>query len=455
MFAVLSLLALLQSTTALEQAQPRRAGERAVYNGRANETVVHAPKLESRQADVAIDGSLDEPIWRDAALLTGFSLYAPIDQRPAPDSTEVLVWYSTTAIYFGIRAFEPHGGDAGVHATLADRDRVSGDDNVEIHLDTFLDRRRAFVFIVNPLGVQADGMKSEGGGFIPGSNVMPGQNDLSADFLWQSKGHVTPWGFEVEIRIPFKSLRYASRDVQDWGLQIQRNVQHSGYQETWTPARKASASYIGQEGTIVGLEDMRHGEVLELNPELTSTTAGAPQTLATGAPGPWTYDQSAALGGNVKWGMTSNVVLNGTIKPDFSQVEADATQIATDLRFALFYPEKRPFFVEGSDQFNVPNTLVYTRQIVHPTEAAKVTGKIGGTDLALLSAVDDPQVSRTPGTNPIATILRVRRDFAGQSTAGVLVSDREEGSQAYNRLAGGDLRFVFGRLYFAQFQVVQ
>ena len=455
MFAVLALLALLQSTTSVAQAQPRRGDDRAVYNGRANETVVHAPKLESRSGDVTIDGSLDEPVWHSAALLTGFSLYAPIDQRPAPDSTEVLVWYSSTAMYFGIRAFEPHGGDAGVHATLADRDRVSGDDNVEIHLDTFLDRRRAFVFIVNPLGVQADGMKSEGGGFIPGSNVMPGQNDLSADFLWQSKGHVTPWGFEVEIRIPFKSLRYAAKDVQDWGLQIQRNVQHSGYQETWTPARKASASYIGQEGTLAGLTDMHHGEVLELNPELTSTTSGAPTVLPGGAPGAWRYARSDALGGNVKWGMTSNFVLNGTIKPDFSQVEADATQIATDLRFALFYPEKRPFFVDGSDQFNVPNTLVYTRQIVHPTAAAKVTGKIGGTDLALLSAVDDPQISRTPGENPVATIVRVRRDFAGQSTAGVLVSDREEGASAYNRLAGGDLRFVFGRLYFAQFQVVQ
>jgi hypothetical protein len=455
MFAVLSLLALLQSPTTLEQAQPRRGGERAVYNGRANATSVRAPKLETRQGDVVIDGSLDEPVWRDAALLTGFSLYAPIDQRPAPDSTEVLVWYSGSAMYFGIRAFEPHGGDAGVHATLADRDRVSGDDNVELHLDTFLDRRRAFVFIVNPLGVQADGMKSEGGGFIPGSNVMPGQNDLSADFLWQSKGRVTPWGFEVEIRIPFKSLRYAARDVQDWGLQIQRNVQHSGYQETWTPARKASASYIGQEGRLAGLTDMHHGEVLELNPELTSTTAGARRAPAGGVPGEWGYVRTDALGGNVRWGMTSNFVLNGTIKPDFSQVEADATQIATDLRFALFYPEKRPFFVEGSDQFNVPNTLVYTRQIVHPTAAAKVTGKVGGTDLALLSAVDDQQISRTPGTNPVATILRVRRDFAGQSTAGVLVSDREEGAAAYNRLAGGDLRLVFGRLYFAQLQLVQ
>jgi hypothetical protein len=454
MFAAvsLSLLALLQAATPVEQAQARPLSGRAVYNGRANQIAVRPTKADGREGEIVVDGSLDEPAWADAALLTGFSLYAPIDQRPAPDSTEVLVWYSSTAMYFGIRAFEPHGGGGAVHATLADRDRVSGDDNVEIHLDTFHDRRRAFVFIVNPLGVQADGTKSEAGGFIPGSNVMPGQNDLSADFLWQSKGRVTAWGFEVEIRIPFKSLRYAARDVQDWGVQVERNVLHSGYQETWTPARKASASFIGQEGTLVGLTDMHHGEVLELNPEVTSTTSGARQGLGGSAPGEWRYEPSYTLGGNVKWGMTSNFVLNGTYKPDFSQVEADATQIASDLRFALFYPEKRPFFVEGSDQFNVPNTLVYTRQIVHPTAAAKVTGKIGGTDLALLSAVDDPLASHALGTNPVATLLRVRRDFAGQSTAGILVSDREEGT-LFNRLAGGDLRLVFGRLYFAQFQL--
>src|SRR5215831_882077 len=129
-----------------------------IYDGRAGKTTVAIPKIE---ADVVVDGNLDEGVWRQAAVLTGFSLYSPVDQRPAPDSTEVLVWYSSSAIYFGIRAFEPHGGGSAVHATLADRDRISGDDNVEIHLDTFHDQRRAFVFIVNALGVQADGMKSE------------------------------------------------------------------------------------------------------------------------------------------------------------------------------------------------------------------------------------------------------------------------------------------------------
>src|SRR5687767_9490156 len=219
-----------------------------VYNGREGQLSVRAERVErASESAIAVDGRLDEPVWSRAAVLTGFSLYQPVDQRPAPDSTEVLVWYSADAIHFGIRAFEPHGS---VRATLAERDRVGSDDNVEIHLDTFDERRRALVFVVNPLGVQADGTKSEGGGFIPGSNVAPGQNDLSADFLWQSKGRVTDWGYEVELRVPFASLRYPVGGTQRWGLQVVRKVQHSGYEETWTPARRASASFIAQSGHL-------------------------------------------------------------------------------------------------------------------------------------------------------------------------------------------------------------
>jgi len=415
-----------------------------VYNGREGRTTVAVPRI---QADVTIDGRLDEPVWRDAALLTGFSLYQPADGRPSPDSTEVRVWYSPSAIYFGIRAFEPHGP---VAATQADRDRISADDNIEIHLDTFHERNRAFVFIVNPFGVQADGTKNEAGGFIPGSNVMPGQNDLSADFIWQSKGHVTDWGYEVEIRIPFSSVRYPTASSQDWGIQFDRHVQHSGYEETWTPAVRASASFISQSGTITGLTGMRHGEIVELNPELTNTVNGTPCCSPTLSE--WSYHSNPQLGGNVRWTRGSNFVLNGTVKPDFSQVEADATQVAADARFALFYPEKRPFFVEGSDQFNVPNTLVYTRTIFQPQEAAKITGKLGRTDLAVLSAVDQLTVSGTH--RPLVDIVRLRQNFAEQSLAGLLYSDRV-GNGRENRVLGGDTHIVFGGKYFAQFQFAE
>jgi hypothetical protein len=415
-----------------------------VHNGRAGETHVAIPKVE---VSINVDGNLDEPVWQHAPILTGFSLYTPVDKRPAPDSTEVRVWYSTEAIYFGLRAFAPPGT---VAATLADRDRISADDNIEIHLDTFHELNRAFVFIVNPLGVQADGMKSEGGGFIPGSNVGPGQNDLSADFVWQSRGHLTDYGYEVELRIPFRVLRYPVSSPQTWGLQIDRRVQRNGYEETWTPAIRASASFISQAGTLEGLTGMHHGQTVELNPELTNTTTGSPCC----GPGlrDWRYRSDPQIGGNVRWSLGSNLVVNGTVKPDFSQVEADATQIAADERFALFYPEKRLFFVEALDQFNVPNTLVYTRTIVQPDAAAKVTTKIGRADVALLSAVDEPGLTPT-GARPRVDILRMRQGFGQQSQAGLLYSERVGGGRS-NRVIGADTKIVFGGIYFAQFQAV-
>jgi hypothetical protein len=413
------------------------AAQPAVYNGRAGETSVALPKIE---AMVAVDGRLDEAAWAHAAVLNGFSLYAPADGRPAPDSTEVRVWYSSDAIYFGIRAFADPGT---VAATLADRDRIGSDDNVELHLDTFHERNRAFVFIVNPLGVQADGTKSEGGGFIPGSNVGPGQNDLSADFVWDSRGHVTPWGFEVEVRIPFATLRYPTSAPQTWGLQVDRHVQRNGYEETWTPARRASASFIAQSGALEGLTGLRHGQVVELNPEVTNTTRGA--ACCTPALDRWSYSSDPQLGGNARWAMGSNFVLNGTIKPDFSQVEADATQVAADERFALFYPEKRPFFVEALDQFNVPNQLVYTRTIVQPDAAVKLTGKLARADVALLSARDQDR---------FANIVRLRQGIGEQSQAGLLYSGRT-GQGRNNHVVGADTKIVFGGIYFASLQAVQ
>ena len=418
-----------------------------VYDGRAKQTTVAIPKIE---ADIVVDGNLDEAVWRQAAVLTGFSLYSPVDQRPAPDSTEVLVWYSSNAIHFGIRAFEPHGA---VTATLADRDRIAADDNIEIHLDTFDERNRAFVFLVNPLGVQADGIKNETGGFVPGSNVMPGMNDLSADFVWQSRGRLMEAGYVVEVRIPFGSLRYPLLAEQRWGLQIDRHVQHSGYEETWTPALKASASFIGQAGYITGLTGLHHGQLVEVNPELTNTVTGAPSPSAQAQAG-WRYDANPQIGGNLRWTLGSNYVLNGTVKPDFSQVEADATQIAADERFALFYAEKRPFFVEGQDQFNVPNTLVYTRTIVRPDAAAKFTGKLGRADIAVLSALDEAPSSSVTNDRPLVDIVRLRQNFGDQSLAGLVYSERV-GDGRENRVLGGDTHIVFGKIYFAQFQAVQ
>ena len=416
-----------------------------VYNGRAGQVDVNVPRLE---ADVAIDGKLDEPVWQQAAVLTGFSQFSPVDGVPAADTTQVLVWYSPSAIHFGIRAFEAHGA---VHASLADRDRIASDDYVQILLSTFNDGRQATVFAVNPLGVQSDGALVEtgstsGNGFN-NAVVKREEADLSPDFVFESKGRVTPSGYEIEVRIPFKSLRFQPAREQSWGINVVRMVQHSGREDSWTPAKRARASFLAQSGRLVGLTGMHRGVVLDFTPSVTSKTTGS-----SGVSG-WQYaGGSPELGGTVRWGITNNLNLNGTAKPDFSQVESDVPQFVFDPRNELFFQEKRPFFLDGIEQFSTPNNLIYSRRIVQPVAAAKLTGKAFGTDLALLSAVDDQAGSFTGQDHPVYNILRVQRDIGAQSRVGLVYTDKIDGSD-YNRVAGADSRLVFGQIYSAQLQV--
>jgi hypothetical protein len=416
-----------------------------VYAGALRHIDVAIPRIA---ATVKVDGRLDEPVWAQAAMLTGFSQYTPVDGLPAADSTEVLVWYGPDAIYFGIRAFEPHGNV--VRATLADRDAIDADDNVQILLDTYHDHRRALEFAVNPLGVQEDGVRSEGltgaaGGGNAATGRFDGVIDLNPDFVWDSRGNVTPWGYEVEIRVPFKSIRYQSLDPQTWGLQVIRDVTHSGYQDTWTPVVRANASFLIQAGTLTGLSDLHRGLVMDLTPEFTTKVEGD----SAGA-GRYLYRGTPEIGGTLHWGLTSNLSLAATAHPDFSQVEADAAQVTVNQRFALFYPEKRPFFLDGLEQYDTPNQLIYTRQIVQPVAGAKLTGKAGSTNIGYLGAVD--AVDPATGSNPVYNLLRVSTDLGASSTVGLAYTDRIEGSD-YNRVIGADSRVLWGTGWFSQAQI--
>src|SRR5712671_717867 len=414
------------------------------YIGRENQLNVPIPRIA---ADVTVDGNLDEPVWQQAALLTGFSEFSPHDGIAAADSTHVLVWYSPTAMYFGIRAYEPHGA---VHATLADRDKIASDDNVQILLGTFHDHRQAYVFGVNPLGVQMDGTIVEQGQVLTGGwtptlagRVAP---DLSQDFVFSSKGRLTDYGYEIEIRIPLKSLKYQSADVQTWDLNIVREVQHSGAEDTWVPAKRANTSFLGQSGTIDGLNGLSRGLVLDMNPSVTEKVSGGP------GPNGWGYDRgSPQLGGRVQWGITNTLTLNATANPDFAEVESDAGQFIIDPRQALFFPEKRPFFLEGLDAFNTPHDLFYTRRIVQPDAALKLTGKVASTSIGLLSAADDRSLSPSGRDRAVYNIFRAQRDIGGQSRLGVAYTDRILGGN-YNRVADVDGRVVFGEVYSTSFQ---
>lgn len=417
----------------------------ADFSGRQGRIEVPIPRVET---GVTVDGNLDEPVWQQAARLRDFSRYAPTDGDVADDSTEVFVWYSPTALHVGVRAYAAPGT---VRATLADRDKMFNDDYVGIFVGTFNDGRQATVFSANPLGVQGDGIVVESGqsssGF-GGLSVGREATDISPDYVFQSKGHLTEFGYEIEFRIPFKSLTYQPVDVQQWSFNVLRRVQSRGYEYSWAPAKRAAASYIGQHGHLTGLTELSRGLVLDVAPVITRNVNGAPQANR------YHYsDHPFKVGGNVRWGITNNLTMNGTVQPDFAEVESDANQLVTDPRQAVRFAEKRPFFVDGIEQFNVPSGLVYTRRILAPLGAVKLTGKVAGTNVALLAAVDDTIGSVSQHDHPFYGILRVQRDFTPAARLGMIYTAKEEGD-SYNRVGGADFRINMGKIYSAQLQAV-
>jgi Domain of unknown function (DUF5916) len=426
------LLLLVQPASA--QAPPTPS---PVISGVGSPTVP-IPRID---ASVRIDGVLDEPAWSQAVRLGHFSQYQPADGRPAEEETEVLVWYSPTAIYFGIIA---HDNDpSAVRATMPDRDNLDSEDTVTIYLDTFHDLRRAFFFTVNPLGAQQDGMHSEAG-FNAGTLSGGGMDDKTPDFQFDSKGRLTDFGYVVEVRIPFKSLRYpGGRAPETWGLQIRRIVQRTQYKDTWTDARRAGESFLAQSGAISGLHGMERGIVTETQPVLVVSENGSRESPdAPFVRG--TTDFKPGL--NFRFS-TTNLTVDTTVNPDFSQIEADAAQVTVNQRFALYYPEKRPFFLEGIDMFATPNQLVYTRQIVDPIGGAKLTGKLGSWNIAYLGMKE-----REDSGGALFNVARVRRDVGLNSTFGATITDRSAPGED-NRVVEFDTRTIFKKLWYYQLQV--
>ncbi len=430
-------LLLLQSTAPVLAPSGEQDALPSLIAGQGAPTVT-VPRFES---SATVDGHLDEPEWAHAARLGGFSQYRPVDGRPAEEETEVRIWYSPTAIYFGIIAHD-HDPSA-IRATMADRDNLDNEDTVTIYLDTFHDQRRAFFFTMNALGVQQDGMQTETG-FSAGS--LQGQGSLAdknPDFQFESKGRLTEEGYIVEVRIPFTSLRYPGNGPQSWGLQLSRIVQRTGYQDTWTDVRRAGESFLAQEGAIDGLHDLERGIVSEVQPVITASENGARDAAGE----PFVREPVAFKPGVNARFSTTNLTFDSTVNPDFSQVEADAAQVTVNQRFALFYPEKRPFFLEGIDMFATPNQLVYTRQIVSPIAGAKLTGKVGALNVAYLAMKDDESEG-----GALFNIARLRRDVGVDSTAGITFTDRSAAGE-FNRVFAFDTRTIFKKLYYYQVQV--
>ena len=411
-----------------------------------------------------VDGRLDDAVWRNAARITDFVQMEPLDGVPATEDTEVYLAYDSSNIYLG---FYAHYLDpAMMRANRIDRDQADrGDDLFTVYFDTFLDQQRAYVFSVNGYGVQGDsilGSRSAGGGFSGGSRGRRGgggpstftgapRGDRSWNALFSSGGQLVEDGFTAEMAIPFKSLRYPQRadnTPHQWGLQIVRRIRGKDETDVWSPVSRDVAGFLPQMGVLSGMTGLSTSRNIEILPTFTTFQFGS----INDSTGKFeTKDPSPEGGLNFKYGLTSNLTADLTYNPDFSQIESDRPQVEINRRFALFFPELRPFFLEGAEIFRVraPVTLVHTRTIVDPRYGAKLTGKAGRVTVGVMYANDeaagglddplDPRFEQSAQT----FVGRVRYDLYSESFLGAIFTDREL-LDSHSRVAGLDSNFRLG-----------
>jgi len=388
---------------------------------------------------VRVDGRLDEAAWSAAGAIAVPWEWFPGDNAPAPVATEVFVTFDDENLYVAFRAHDPE--PAAIRAHLSDRDTARLDDVVGFEIDTFDDRRRAYRFQSNPLGVQLDAQISD----------VDDSVDLSWDAIWDSAGRLTADGYEVEFAVPFKQLRFprAAGDgeaVQTWGFLAYRDYPRSvHHQLRSTPNRRQLDCQVCQYETISGLSGMDVGHNLEATPTVTADRTDARPAL-TAPREDGSEDVEAGLTG--RWGITSNVTLLATVNPDFSQVEADVAQLDVNERFALFFPERRPFFLEGADYFSTPFRAVFTRTVADPVWGAKLTAKEGRNALGVFAARDEINNLIFPGaeTSSLTSldqgvtsgVVRYRRDVGTRSTLGVLYTGRRGDAGYENHVLGVD-----------------
>lgn len=417
-----------------------------------------------------IDGRLDDTVWLTAVRIDQFTQQRPREGVPASEQTEVYLAYDSRNIYVGIHA---HYSDPKlIRANRAQRDQIGRDDTVSILFDTFRDQQRAYVFSVNGYGVQGDSLLSGGGGGGGPGGGGPGgggpgggggggrgagggsggPGDSSWNALFSSAGLLVADGWTAELAIPFKSLRYPAQaaDMHRWGFQIQRDIESKNESVVWSPVLRNIASFLGQMGTLEGLTGLSSSRSLEIMP----TVAGVRTETLDPSSGTIARDRQPDAGVNVKYGVTSNLTLNFTLNPDFSQIEADRQQIQVNQRFPLFYSEQRPFFLEGQEIFSVggPATFIHTRTIVNPQVGAKLSGKTGKTTLGLLVANDEAPGQVSDATDPAYgrtaqfVVGRVRYDLYSESSIGAVVTNRDF-LDSHSRAGGLDGRFKIGRTH--------
>ncbi len=407
---------------------------------------IGVPRLDGT---IHIDGVLEEAEWTRAAKVGNFSEVEPGDNVKPAVETEVRLAYDAHALYV---AFHCHDDPTAIRATFSDRDNFQADDIVFFVLDTFHNHQTAYQLGVNPYGLQVDILRNMD------------DEDVTYDLVWQSAGRMVEDGWVAEIAVPFKSLRFPDTDEQKWGFHCVRIRPRESYEQmSWAPLDRDNPCFLCQAGTLTGITDVKTGHNVELLPYGLSFQSGS----LTRSEDPASFhdeDLDGDVGLNVKYGLSSDLTVDCSINPDFSQVESDAAQIDVNTTFALFYPEKRPFFLEGSDIFLSQIRAIYTRSINDPILAAKLTGRAGKTSIGYMVARDE----HTPFILPlqeqsvyigshlssVSNILRIKHSLREDSFIGLLATDREL-DQGHNRLAGLDANIRFLPEYRLSVQALQ
>ncbi|HEY3249626.1 MAG TPA: DUF5916 domain-containing protein, partial [Ignavibacteria bacterium] len=385
---------------------------------------------------VKIDGKLDEEAWKNAPAAKDFVEIEPGDNLEPPVKTEVLIMFDDDNLYFGFICYDNEMKK--LVSNLCDRDKMFSDDWVGPIIDPYGDNKKGYEIFVNPYGVQGDLIWTKQG------------ENSSYDMIFYSEASIHKDKWIVEMAIPFKSLSFPDKNNHDWKIHLLRTrPRDTRTQMSWAKISRDDPSFLGQAGILKGINKVKGGKNFEILPYVLGGLTGYRRDI-NNPDSKFVADsvKKGEFGVGLKYGFTSNLTGEVVYNPDFSQIESDAAKVDVNSSSALFYPEKRPFFLEGSDIFNSYVDVVYTRMINDPLLALKLTGKIGSLDVGYVGAYDEKTQFILPfdygsdfvfsdSLRSLSNTLRLRRSLKGDSYIGVIATDREV-KKSYNRVIGFD-----------------
>lgn len=417
-------------------------------NAAVNDTIKPVFSAVKIEGEPRLTGKLDDPLWSNAIPVELNFEIQPGENTPARQKTIAMALYNSENLYIGFRCFDTL--PQNIRANMSDRDKIFSDDYVLVAIDPYNNYQRGFEFAVNPFGIQGDLLIMGGG-----------NEDPSYDMVWHSAAARDSRGWTAELVIPFKTLVFSSGEIKTWTISLFRNVpRNNRYLLTWTPVDRNIPNFLSQGGNLTGLEGIKSGKSLELLPYVMMQQTGTRSDISDPASAMDNSKVKVRVGGGIQYSPGPNISINAVINPDFSQIESDADQLSVNTTFALYYPEKRPFFMSGMDLVQTP--MYYSRTINNPLFASKVNGKTGKFSYLALTAYDRNTSIIVPGEEESNTIQSDKESFAGvgrlrydlgdESFVGVLLLSRNF-SDAHNYINGLDWNFKFWKNWYWQGEI--